>query len=106
MFILELRNLFWEELLVDCIHNIEKELTVNELVSVRIVIWKVLDNCRHLRDFLVNIAHTELTVARNTYSFDLIVREILLATCKELLQEVKFARALVRQVYLTCGANR
>ena len=89
--ILKLRDFLREELSIASVDNVEEELAVNELVSVRIVVWKVLHDVWSFANLVINCAHTELRISRNTDSLDLIVRKVLLSSCKQLLQELELA---------------
>ena len=104
LFLVNLRKNIGEELWVACIDNIEEKLAVNELVRVRVVIREVLSRKRaNLANFVIDLAHTELTVPRNANTLDFVVKIILLRSCEQLLEKYQLARAHIWKIDLACS---
>ena len=104
LFLVNLRKNIGEELWVACIDNIEEKLAVNELVRVRVVIRQVLSRKRaNLANFVIDLAHTQLTVPRNANTLDFVVKIILLLSCEQLLEKYQLARSHIWQIDLACS---
>ena len=104
LFLVNLRKNIGEELWVACIDNIEEKLAVNELVRVRVVIREVLSRKRaNLANFVIDLAHTQLTVPRNANTLDFVVKIILLRSCEQLLEKYQLARSHIWQIDLACS---
>ena len=73
MFFFDRSQCLWKETLVACVDYGEQEVSVDELVSIWVVIGQVFFDLLVVRNFLKDGANTELVVARYTNPLYLIV---------------------------------
>ena len=91
MLLFELFDLPRKEISITSVHNVEKELSVDELVGFWLYIWQVLDDFWSRTYLIIYCTNGELIVPRNAYSFDITVGVVFLAACEQLLQELELA---------------
>ena len=83
-----------------------EEVLSRRPLAFRILVWKVGEKVRILRELRIEISNGELVVLRNFNLVDLLLLEQLLLACEDLLEKVLIDDRFIRQIELYCNGVR